>query len=54
MGHVNGYPLGQLLINHFKKIFITLLCEIEKAVKILFVFFFFYKNFPKMHIFLNY
>ena len=53
MGHVNGYPLGQLLINHFKKAFITLLCEIEKTVKILFVFFF-YKNFLKMHIFLNY
>ena len=47
MGHVNGYPLGQLLINHFKKAFITLLCEIEKTVKILFAFFFSIKTFLK-------
>ena len=46
MGHVNGYPLGQLLINHFKKAFITLLCEIEKLSKY-YLFFFSIKTFLK-------
>ena len=42
--------LGRLLINRFRKFFIALLWKIEKAIKILiaFFFFFFHKNFPKI------
>ena len=51
MSLVNRELLVHLLMNHFMKSLISLLLEIEKAIKksIVFIFYFFHshKNFPK-------
>ena len=41
-------PLGNLLMNHFKKFSISILWKIQKVVKISINFFFFLKNFLKI------